>query len=138
MTTVNTTKPRVLVIDDDHDYLLQQKLELESAGFEVLQSDTTTKAEKLLSETKPSIAIVDMEMEEPDTGYSLCFSIKQRYPDVPVIVVTGVVSDTGLDFDTARIDAHGRVKPDLLLAKPVRIDELASEIHRLLRDQAKK
>ena len=40
-------------------------------------------------------------MENPDAGFTLCHHIRKKDPSIPVILVTSVNSETGLDFDLA-------------------------------------
>ncbi len=123
---------KILVVDDDIDFLLQQKIKLEAEGFEVVTAESQAEGEKLLGEVKPDMVILDLMMEHMDGGFILCHNIKKQNPSLPVIMVTGVTSDTGMDF--AAIDGAGRnwVKADAILAKPIRFEELKREINRLL------
>lgn len=123
----------VLVVDDDEDFLEQQKLYLSKMGFKVHTECSTTDAIKTLETLKPSIAIIDLMMENPDAGFTLCHIIKKKYPEVPVIMVTAVASETGLEFDATTSEERSWMKVDKLLTKPVRYEQLKGEIHRLLR-----
>lgn len=129
---IRTTRT-VLLVDDDADYLLGKKLELQAAGYTVLEAESSLKAEELIEQTKPDIAVIDLMMEEDDSGFTLCYFIKKRFPDVPVIIVTGVASETGIDFDAATREERAWIKADALLAKPVRFEQLEREIKRLMK-----
>ena len=45
---------------------------------------------------------------------------------MPVILVTAVASETGLDFDAATAEERGWIKADAVLDKPVRFEQLAA------------
>ncbi len=122
----------VLVVDDDPDFLLQQKMWLEGAGYTVLTADTADDAERLADNEDIDIAVVDLMMEDVDSGFTLCYHIKKTKPDVPVIMVTGVQSETGMEFDAATDEERAWIKADVLLTKPVRLEQLTGEIERLL------
>jgi two-component system, OmpR family, response regulator len=124
----------VLVVDDDEDFRLQMKLQLEAAGFKVLDVDGEAKAEKLLETMRPDLALVDLMMEHQDGGFALSYRMKKRYPDLPVIMVTGVTGETGLSFDLNTPEERSWVKADAILAKPVRFEQLKREIERLLKE----
>ncbi len=124
----------VLVVDDDIDFLQQQKLQLAGAGFNVVAAESQAQAQKLLEELKPDIAVLDLMMEHFDGGFALCYQIKKRYPNVPVIIVTGVTSETSLSFDAATAEERSWVKADALLPKPIRFEQLKREIDRLLEE----
>ena len=126
-------KITVLVVDDDPDFLLQHEMLLQNAGFNVTTADSQKAAEESLDRQLPDLAVVDLMMENADGGFALCYHIKKRNPDIPVIIVTAVASETGLDFDTATAEERSWIKADALLTKPVRFEQLQREIKRLIK-----
>lgn len=124
-------KKTVLVVDDDIDYLNQIQIQLEAAGFDVLTAEGQKQAEESLKCHKPDLAVVDLMMEHQDSGFVLCYHIKKLYPFVPVILVTAVTSETGLEFDTTTEEERSWIKADRILAKPIRYEQLCAEIERL-------
>lgn len=125
-------KPMVLLVDDDDDFLFQQRLQLEGAGFEVVSAQGRAEAEELLADRRPDVAVVDVMMENPDAGFVLCHHIHKKDPSIPVILVTSVSSETGIDFDLASKEDREWINADALLAKPIRFEQLHREIDRLL------
>lgn len=132
-TSATTDKLTVLLVDDDIDFLEQQKLLFETAGYNVVTADSEAKAEELLADMRPDLAVIDLMMENPDGGFTLCYRIKKKDASIPVIMVTSVNAETGLDFDTATSGERAWIKADALLAKPVRFEQLKREIDRLVR-----
>lgn len=131
METLNNTKT-ILVVDDDVDFLTQQRLQLEAAGYKVLTAEGQNKANAILATTRPDLAIVDLMMENMDGGFTLCHEIKKKDASIPVILVTAVASETGMEFDAATEEERSWVKADAMLAKPVRFEQLRREMERLL------
>ena len=125
-------KPTVLLVDDDEDFLFQQRVQLENAGFHVVSAQGQAQAEEFLAEHRPDIAVVDVMMEHPDAGFVLCHHIRQKDASIPVILVTSVNSETNLDFDLATQEDRSWIHADALLAKPIRFEQLQREIDRLL------
>ncbi len=125
-------RPLVLVVDDDEDFRAQLRTQLEAAGYDVTAAEGETAAAALLAGTKPDLAIVDLMMERPDGGFALSYRLKKLYPDVPVIMVTGVTHETGLDFATTTAADRAWIKADAMLVKPVRFEQLRRELERLL------
>jgi CheY-like chemotaxis protein len=124
----------ILVTDDDEDFRLQQRMRLEGAGFKVIEAASFHDARDVIRFGKFDMAIVDLMMEEPDAGFSLCQEIKRALPNTPVIMVTGVANETGIEFDASTPEERAWIKADALLAKPIRFEQLLREIHRLFQE----
>jgi len=126
-------KKQVLIVDDDSDYLFQMKMHIESFGFEVITANGQKEAEQIIVSTKPDLAIIDLMMERNDSGFSLCYKMKTKYPDVPIIMATAVASETGLTFGLNTQADKQWIKADLFLEKGLRKDQLLKEINKLLK-----
>lgn len=122
----------VLIVDDDDDFVLQQTRALEGLGFRVLTAYGRSEAVAQLEKEKPDIAIVDLMMEEMDGGFVLSHHIKKLYPQTPIILVTAVTAQTGLEFGAIGEKEKKWVKADVILAKPIRFEQLKREIERFL------
>ena len=132
-TTAARRDPRtVLLVDDDGDFLFQQKVQLEAAGFHVLIAAGQRQAEEILARLRPDLAVIDLMMDNPDTGFTLCHRIRKKDPSIPVIMVTSVNSETGLEFDLGTGEERSWIRADRLLSKPIRFEQLKGEIDRLL------
>jgi CheY-like chemotaxis protein len=129
---MSNDKPVVLLADDDEDFLYQQRIQLEDAGFKVLTAQGQKAAEKILADSRPDVAVVDVMMENPDAGFVLCHHIRKKDPSIAIILVTAVNSETGMDFDMATEEDRAWIKADVLLSKPIRFEQLRGEIDRLL------
>jgi DNA-binding response OmpR family regulator len=125
-------RPRVLIVDDDEDFLFQHRIQLEAAGFEVVTACSRREAEEKTSTFRPDLAILDLMMEHHDDGFVLSHRLKRQFPGLPVVMVTAVTSETGLMFDPASPEERAWVGADALLAKPIRFEQLQREIDRLL------
>jgi len=120
----------VLLVDDDSDFLMQGRLQLEQLGCKVIEAGSRREAASILEHTRPDAAVIDLMMEDPDAGFTLAYQIKSRYPEVPVIMTTAVTQATGLTFEKV----HGQewIRADVILSKPVRAAQLKAELERLL------
>jgi DNA-binding response OmpR family regulator len=130
---MSETKKRILIVDDDFDYLSQLKSQVQGFGFDVLTADSRKKAEELLSEEKPDLAIYDLMMETQDSGFILAYKTKQKYPEVPVIIASAVTADTGMIFRLETQSDKNWIKADRYLEKGIRGDQLHREINKLLK-----
>ena len=123
---------KIMVVDDDPDVVEQLSAVLKGDGYAVFAGGGQKEGEEMLLSLRPDVAIVDLMMEQMDSGFVLCHSIKKLYPDVPVVLLTAVTSATGLSFATPSPQAAGWVKADRVLDKPVRPEQILAEVRRLL------
>jgi CheY-like chemotaxis protein len=123
---------KILVVDDDPDIIEQLTLLLESDGHAVVAAGGQIEAEEALMVHRPDLAIVDLMMEEQDSGFILCHEIKRLYPGTPVILLTSVKAATGISFAAANAEQQSWVKADRLMDKPARPEQLRNEVRRLL------
>lgn len=126
-------KKRILIVDDDFDYLSQLKMRVEGFGFEVMTADSRMSAEIKLEFEKPDLAIYDLMMETQDSGFILAYKTKQKYPDVPVIIASAVTAETGMIFHLDTASDRNWIKADKYLEKGIRGDQLHREINKLLK-----
>jgi len=124
---------KILVVDDDPDIVDQLTLLLTKEGYQVASAGGMEEAEQVLLTVKPDLAIVDLMMEHKDSGFVLCHEIKKLYPEAPIIVLTGVKSETGISFAASSPDEKSWIKADRVLDKPVRPEQLKNEIRHLLK-----
>ena len=132
---MQTGKKTLLIVDDDVDFLLQTRIRLEQMGYQTVTAESQREAELILEKTKPDLAILDLMMENEDSGFILSYKIKKRYPGVPVIIFTAVAMETGITFDIQDENNRKWIKADLFLDKGIRSDVLKAEIDRLLTEK---
>lgn len=118
--------PRIIVIDDDRDYLEVMKSRLLSAGFPgvELEDDPRRAAARFEAEEFFDIALIDMTMPEMD-GLALLEIIKNHNPGTECIMVTAV-NDARTAMQCLRKGAYD------YLVKPVAPEDLAISLGRTL------
>lgn len=125
-------KKKILLADDDQDFLFQTKESLEEMGYDVVAVASQREAEEYLESNKPDLAIFDVLMENEDSGFILGYRIKHKYPNIPVILVTNVKAETGISFSTSSPNEKYWINADKLMNKGIRYDQLHVEICKLL------
>lgn len=81
--------PRMLIIDDDHDICFLLNKFLTKHGFAVSEALTSKKAIELLDEHADfDVVLCDYRLEGTD-GNAMLRKIKEKYPSLPVIIITG-------------------------------------------------
>lgn len=79
---------KILVIDDDKDLCFLLNQFLIRKGYEVAVNYSGMEALAYLQTSKPDLVICDLRLEDID-GITLLGKIKQKYADLPVIIITG-------------------------------------------------
>ncbi len=130
---MNKTDITVLIADDDPDYLFQTVFNLEKAGYKTVAVESQVEAESVISKFRPDIAIFDLMMENDDSGFILCYKLKRKYPDVPVILATAVAHETGISFSLDSEQERSWIRADKYLEKGIRAEQLDQEIMKLLK-----
>lgn len=127
------TRKKIMIVDDDSDYLTQLELQVKNLGYEVIKAESQKDGENLLDSEKPDLAIIDLMMENKDSGFILSYKMKQKYPEVPVIIASAVTAETGLSFGTETEEDRAWIRADKFLEKGLRTDQLEREINKLLK-----
>ena len=86
----NTSSSLIVCIDDSKTVQTQVKMTLQAAGYEVLGILDPTLALKELSQKKPSVIFMDINMPNIN-GYDLCALLRksQKFKDIPIVMLTG-------------------------------------------------
>jgi len=131
--TMNTEKKNILIVDDDMDYLSQLELQVKGMGYEVKTARDEKEAEEALDQGKPDLAIIDLMMENKDSGFILSYKMKKKFPSMPIIIASAVTSETGLNFGLETEEDKKWIHADKFLEKGIRRDQLEREISKLLK-----
>jgi len=118
--------PKIFVIDDDPDICSLLKRFLSRYGFEVLETHSGKKALNILETFVPDLVMTDFRLEDMD-GKALLVKIKEKYPRVPVIIITGY-SDIKTAVEVMKLGAYDYV------TKPLFPDEILVTIRKAMED----
>ena len=129
---------KILLVDDDIDILEQNRLLFEAEGFTVETAETSNEGYEKFLTFKPACAVIDLMMEEYDSGFILAHKIK-RHPHgkkMPVYIVTAVANQTGMQFDSMTQEEQEWINADDILNKPVVLEDILSRISDFYEKQA--
>lgn len=96
----------VLIVDDDIEVLKVLKKILESNGWQIYTSPTGTSALALLEQQKINIILLDIKLPD-QSGLDVLKIIKEKYPSIPVIMITGFGYDDQLVNESLKLGAAG-------------------------------
>jgi len=113
----------VLLVDDDPDFLFSSETTLRAAGIEPVRTVADSRMVlPLLSGTDVAVIILDLSMPHL-SGEDLLKAIREEYPQIPVVVMTGV-NDVEIAVSCMRNGAFD------YLVKPVESSRFVSGVHR--------
>ncbi|MFT4033139.1 MAG: sigma-54 dependent transcriptional regulator [Siphonobacter sp.] len=115
---------KILVIDDDTDICLLLRRFLGRNGFEVAIAHNGISGLEILTEFKPDLVMTDFRLGDMDGG-QLLVRIKEQFPHVPVIIITGY-SDIRIAVNVMKQGAYDYV------TKPLFPDEILVTIRKAL------
>jgi len=124
-------KIRVLLVDDDPDFIEANSIILNASGFEVLTASSGAEGLRKVEEENPDVVVLDVMMENTDEGFAVARQIRRRlHSEVPIIMLTSVGRVTGYDFIP---EEHPDFFPvDMFLEKPVPPTTLVQKIKEAL------
>jgi CheY-like chemotaxis protein len=79
----------ILCVDDEPTALFLRKAVLQKFGFRVITAPSAKEALQILAHERVDLVLSDLLMPEV-VGTELARIVKQRYPGLPVVVVSGV------------------------------------------------
>jgi len=103
---------KILVIDDDRDICLLLNRFLTRRGYEVIEMYTGKKALVWLESHQPNLVMCDYRLGDMD-AMEMLTSIKNKYPEVPVIIITGY-SDMRTAVKVMKMGAYDYITKPLL------------------------
>ena len=124
MTDPTLAATTILVVDDDRAFRVATRTLLEDEGYSVMLATNGEEALAVLGVTPVDLVITDMMMEKM-TGLVLLSRLREKLPEVPVIMVTGFGS-IQTAVEAMRLGAADYV------TKPHNNDELLIKIRKTL------
>jgi len=124
--------PNILLVDDDPDFRQRAKQSLQDAGYSVTEAEGESQAYEIAQSKRFDIAIVDLILENSDSGFSLSHHFKKDNPQMPIVLLSSSVSDFGIEFSLESAAERSWIKADALLNKPLRTEQLLQAVRRLL------
>jgi DNA-binding response OmpR family regulator len=117
---------KVLLVDDESDFVELVKERLESNGFKVVPAYDGKEALEKVDTENPDIIILDIMMPEMD-GFDVCLRLKtdEAHKRIPVIMLTAKFQASDIRFAQA-------IGADAYITKPFEPDALLDKMRELL------
>lgn len=128
-----SSKGKILLVDDDLDFLDMHTAVLKNHGYEVFTATSGREGLVRVRTEMPDAIILDLMMEKHDTGFFFSQKIKTDplFKEIPILMVTSVAEATGYRFSLQ--DDGYWMKTDDFLDKPVKPEVLLERLDTLLK-----
>ncbi|HBL16461.1 MAG: hypothetical protein A2X36_01085 [Elusimicrobia bacterium GWA2_69_24] len=125
---------KILIVDDDEDYVAAVRAVLRHASFEVVSAGDMEGGFSMLEEEQPDLLILDMMMGGKGAGFLFSRKMRKdpRFQALPVLMLTGMREQTGFSFPGKDKDPKW-LPVDDFAEKPLKPDELLRRVERLLK-----
>ncbi|MCX5670173.1 MAG: response regulator [Planctomycetota bacterium] len=126
--------PLILIVDDDADFLAIHQHILEGAGYRTVTASSGEEALAAMAGERPDLVITDLMMRALDSGCSFARQVKEdpRLARTPVIILTSVTSQMGLDFRPRTPEDLAAMHADAYFDKPAPSQALVEKVRELL------
>ena len=126
----------ILMLDDDANYAASLKPFLEAQLGRVLWAETPGQAESLLDDEKIDLLLLDIILDEPDTGLRWCRELEAagKLEALPVFILSAADERFGLNLK-GKLAEPGYCPARGFLDKLTPPAEIAAHLEKFLRSQ---
>ncbi len=123
---------KILIIDDNRDFLFATETSLKRNGFQTLTADNGEKGFELAQQEHPDLILLDVMMETLFSGFEVCRRLKldPSLQKIPIIGISAMGDELGVRFDKQRDEEY--FSPDDFFEKPVDKVKLLNRIKEIL------
>lgn len=120
---------KVLVIDDDFDFVEYARIVLESAGYVVLTAASVDQGLALMRQEQPDAVVLDAVISYDLSGLSVTKEIQNDpvLAKIPLILVSAIVSDEELEL----LPGHEGLVFDAFMPKPIEPGDLLQRVQQV-------
>ena len=121
---------KILVVDDDPDFVLNSRNILEAEGYEVIDACNGSQALPLMRRERPDLILLDVMMSTTLEGLEVCREVRSDpdLQDVSIIMISSIASsEYASDFPEDEL-----IPIDTWMPKPVEPGALLKAIRRFV------
>jgi len=115
-------KIKVVIIDDEIEYLNDMARGLEIFGYEIVKAANGASAIKIIDREKPDVVLCDYKLDDMD-GTQIISRTKPGNPDTVFIMVTAY-------YDESFNEIFKKAGSDEIIFKPIQLTEVDSLIRK--------
>ncbi len=122
--------PKILIIDDDPDFVLISRKILETEGYQVLEAANGRQALEMMRQDKPDLVLLDVMMSTTLEGVDVSKEMESD-PDlqgVPIVMISSIsTSEYAAEFPDDE-----RIPIDAWISKPIQPAVLLKTVKRFI------
>jgi CheY-like chemotaxis protein len=121
---------KILIVDDDPDFVEATRIVLEQHGHETTNAANGDEGLQAVRTEKPDLIILDVIMSSVLDGLNVSQELQEdpEHKDIPILMVTSIANT---DY-AALFPTDEYVHISAFLTKPISPDQLMSQVNRLL------
>lgn len=128
----SATVKRVMVVDDEKDFLFTMEYWLKSKDYEVKTASDGFKALELVRTFEPNIILLDLNMPGID-GVETLKRLRQFNKEVPVIIITAYIGEERV-AEVSAYQISGLFYKDKDFKEGLRLLESVLRVHKKLKE----
>lgn len=120
-------RAKILIVDDEPDIVNSLKHFLSIRNFNVIEAFNGEQALRILDTEETDLILLDIMMNGANEGIEIARTVKEKYPNVKIIVVTGYYNEADPLLKEHILDD--------LIKKPIRLGDLFNKLKGVLREK---
>jgi DNA-binding response OmpR family regulator len=132
-----TTNKKILLIDDDGDFVSSTRSFLQGRGYAVDTASNGTEGWEKIQANVPDLIVLDIMMDYDAEGFNLAYKLRQdeALKKMPIIIVSGFSQYLGEKMANFEFVLGQDWPADTYLEKPIQLKELAKSIDKIISDR---
>ena len=129
---------KLVIVDDNTDFLFTMETFLQRNGFEVLTADNGQKGLEMIRRERPDLILLDIMMETLFSGFEVFKQIRSddNLKDIPVIGISAMGDELNINY--SEWPDYEYFRPNAFLDKPVDRQRLLQMIPEVIRKAKKR
>lgn len=121
---------KILIVDDDPDFVTISRIVLEAEGYQVLEAANGQEALEVMRQDRPDLVLLDVMMSTTLEGVDVSREMKTdpELQDVPIVMVSSIATTE----HAAEFPDDERIPIDGWISKPIQPSVLLRTIKRLV------
>jgi CheY-like chemotaxis protein len=126
---------KILIVDDDPDFVMAVEAVLLEAGYEVAFAYDRKSGLEKLAQYEPDLLILDAMMPVGTEGFTASYEIRKnpKFTRLPILMISSIASRHPHMFSQPKDEPYLPI--ERFVEKPVQPEQLLKEVQNLLADQ---